>query len=133
MEVVSATRILVIDDESAICMSLTAFLEDSGFKTSFAKSAEDALELMKKNTYDVCIVDLRLPGMSGEDLILQASAHYPRQRYMIYTGSISYSLPDQLLEYGIRPEHVFFKPIRVLSLLIKGINRLTTENSNHAC
>lgn len=120
----SSIRVLVIDDEPAICASLSAFLEDYGFRASCAESAEEALDLMQNNTYDVCIVDLRLPGISGEELIIQAHERYPDQRHIIYTGSISYNLSDPLKELGMRPEHVFLKPIRVLSLLVKCIKEL---------
>ena len=123
----STIRVLVIDDEPAICMSLTAFLEDYGFKTSSAESAEEALDLMKNNVYDVCIVDLRLPGMSGEDLIIQARDRYPDQRHIIYTGSISYNLSEKLQMLGMRPEHVFLKPIRVLTLLVKCVKSLAPQ------
>lgn len=123
----SSIRVLVIDDEPAICASLSAFLEDYGFDASTAESAEEALDLMKNNTYDVCIVDLRLPGMSGEDLILEAKQRYPQQQHIIYTGSISYNLSDKLKKQGMRPEHVFLKPIRVLTLLVKCIKELATE------
>lgn len=120
----ASIHVLVIDDEPAICSSLSAFLEDYGFRVSTAESAEEALELMKSNVYDVCIVDMRLPGMSGEDLIITAHKHYENQRYIIYTGSISYNLSEQLKELGMLPEHIFLKPVRVLSLLIKCINKL---------
>lgn len=126
----SNIRVLVIDDEPAICLSLSAFLEDYGFRASTAESAEEALELMKSNEYDVCIVDMRLPGMSGEDLILQARERYTNQRHIIYTGSISYNLPEKLKNLGMRPEHVFLKPVRVLSLLVKCIKELTSEIPN---
>lgn len=125
----SSIRVLVIDDEPAICTSLSAFLEDYGFRASTAESAEEALELMKSNEYDVCIVDMRLPGMSGEDLIIQARERYPEQRHIIYTGSISYNLSEKLKELGMRPEHVFLKPVRVLSLLVKCIKELAAEQT----
>lgn len=128
----STIRVLVIDDEPAICMSLTAFLEDYGFNASSAESAEEALDLMKNNTYDVCIVDLRLPGMSGEDLIIQARERYPEQRHIIYTGSISYNLSEKLQVLGMRPEYVFLKPVRVLSLLVKCIKTLVTKSEESA-
>jgi len=126
----SSIRVLVIDDEPAICASLSAFLEDYGFATSTAESAEEALDLMQNNTYDVCIVDLRLPGMSGEDLIIEARQRYPEQRHVIYTGSISYNLSDRLKQLGMRPEYVFLKPIRVLSLLVKCIKELAAQPRN---
>ncbi len=128
----SNIRVLVIDDEPAICLSLTAFLEDYGFKASSAESAEEALDLMKNNDYDVCVVDLRLPGMSGEDLILKARERHPNQRHVIYTGSISYNLSSKLQALGMRPEHVFLKPIRVLTLLVKCIKALATEAKEDA-
>ena len=127
----SNIRVLVIDDEPAICLSLSAFLEDYGFRASTAESAEDALELMKSNEYDVCIVDMRLPGMSGEDLILLAHERYPNQKHIIYTGSISYNLPEKLKVLGMRPEHVFLKPVRVLSLLVKCIKELVLGIPNN--
>lgn len=120
----TSIRVLVIDDEPAICSSLSAFLEDYGFRASSAESAEVALELMKNKVYDVCIVDMRLPGMSGEDLIIAARERYENQRHIIYTGSISYNLSEQLKELGMRPEHVFLKPVRVLPLLVKCIKEL---------
>ena len=127
----STIHVLVIDDEPAICASLSAFLEDYGFQASTAESAEEALDLMKSNPYDICIVDLRLPGMSGEDLILKAKERYPDQKHIIYTGSISYNLSDKLKEAGMRPEHVFLKPIRVLSLLVKCIKELATAEPKY--
>ena len=51
----SSIRVLVIDDEPAICLSLTAFLEDYGFKASSAESAEEALDLMKNNEFMPCL------------------------------------------------------------------------------
>lgn len=123
----SDIHVLVIDDEPGICLSLTAFLEDHGFKASSAESAEEALAVMENNAIDICIVDLRLPGMDGEELILKAHARYPGQRHIIYTGSVSYTLPEPLKALGMRPEHVFLKPIRVLTLLINSIKTLVAE------
>ena len=57
----------------------------------------------------------------------QARHLHPNQRHIIYTGSISYNLSDELKELGMRPEHVFLKPIRVLTLLVKCIKELAAE------
>ncbi|HEY5653651.1 MAG TPA: response regulator [Pontiella sp.] len=122
----SSIHVLIIDDEPSICDSLSAFLIDYGFRASTAINAEEALNLMKNNVYDVCIVDMNLPGMSGEELIREAKVHYPEQQHIIYTGSITYNLSDKLKELGIRPEHVFLKPVRVLSLLVKCIKELAS-------
>ena len=65
-------RILIVDDEPFIRESLVGFLEDSEFDVLSTDSAESALELFSKNDYHLAIVDLRLPKMSGETLILKA-------------------------------------------------------------
>ncbi|MDF7823282.1 response regulator [Pontiellaceae bacterium B12227] len=127
MQNYSNIRVLVVDDEPAIRDSLSAFLDDYGFNTSNCGSTEEARELMMEQPFDVCIVDLRLPGLSGEDLIRLASKRFPGQRYIIHTGSISYNLPEELKALGMRPEHVFHKPIRVLTLLVKCIKQLVEE------
>ncbi|VGO16948.1 Alginate biosynthesis transcriptional regulatory protein AlgB [Pontiella desulfatans] len=120
----SNIRVLVVDDEPGIRDSLSAFLDDYGFDAMGCGSTEEARDLMIENTFDVCVVDLRLPGLSGEDLILLASKRFPSQRYIIHTGSISYNLPQELRAIGMRPEHVFHKPVRVLSMLVKRIKEL---------
>jgi len=123
----SDIRVLVIDDEPAIRDSLAAFLEDYGFEAASCGSTEEARDLMRERPFDVCVVDLRLPGLSGEDLILLARKHFPSQRYIIHTGNISYTLSSELRAAGIRPEHVFHKPVRVLTLLVKCIKGLVEE------
>ena len=125
----SDIRVLVVDDEPAICDSLTAFLGDYGFDALGCGSTEEARDLMIENTFDVCVVDLRLPGLSGEDLIRLASKRFPKQRYIIHTGSISYNLPNELKAIGMRPEHVFHKPVRVLTLLVKCIKELAEKSA----
>ena len=79
---------------------------------------------------DLIILDWILPGMSGEDLILQARKLYPDQRHIIYTGSISYNLSEPLKALGMRPEHVFLKPIRVLTLLVKCVKELAAPQTH---
>ena len=125
----SNIRVLIVDDETDVRESLAAFLDDYGFITEACTSTEEARDLLRENTYDVCIADLRLPGLSGEDLILLAHTRYPELRYIIHTGSISYNLPDELRAIGIRPIHVFHKPVRVLTLLVKCIKELVGNRS----
>ena len=117
-------RVLVVDDEPAIRDSLSAFMDYYGFETAACGRTEEARELMMEKPFDVCVVDLRLPGLSGEDLILLARKRFPEQRYIIHTGSISYNLSHELRAVGMRPEHVFHKPIRVLPILVKRIKEL---------
>lgn len=117
-------RILIIDDEIAISGSLASFLEDNDFEVSACQSAEEALELLATETFDAAIVDLRLPGMNGENFIVNAHAIRPELKYMIHTGSMAYKPGAQLSVIGLTESHVFHKPVGDLNILVRAINTL---------
>lgn len=120
-------RVLVVDDEVSVCKSLVGFLEDFDFEVASAASAETALKLATEETFDVAIVDLRLPGISGEALILQAHKEVPDLKFLIHTGSVGYRLSEELKQIGILPAHVYLKPMDDLNELVEGIKNLVNE------
>ncbi len=117
-------RVLVVDDERSVRRSLVEFLEDYDFDVLSAKSAEEALELLKNETCKVGVIDLRLPGMSGEALIQQAHKIAPDMRFIIHTGSVGYFLPDELKNIGMTADYVFLKPLPDLDIIVDAINKL---------
>lgn len=123
----STIRVLVVDDEPSVRESLGEFLEDFEFEVSVAECAEEALDLIGKERYDVAIVDLRLPGMSGDALILKIHDKLPHMHFLIHTGSVAYSLSEDLEQIGVRSEYVFFKPLQDLALLVEGITKLLRQ------
>ena len=62
------TRILIVEDDERIRLSLQLVLEDEGNTVELAESAEAALEAIGRRPADVVIVDLMLPGMDGFEL-----------------------------------------------------------------
>ncbi|MBU2510893.1 response regulator [bacterium] len=124
----SNISILVVDDERFILDSLTGFLEDYDFQVSRAESAEEALEVLKEKTFQVAVIDLRLPGMSGDLLIQNINKQYPQIRFVIHTGSVGYVLSEDLKSIGMKLNHVFFKPMPDLTVLVETI--LTLVNNN---
>lgn len=120
----SSIRVLIVDEDPESRERLSSFLRDYGFETAACESAKEARDLMIAEPFDVCVTELDLPGLSGEDLILLAGKRFPSQRYIIHTNHISYTLPAELQAVGMRPEHVFHKPVRVLNLLVKCIKEL---------
>ena len=61
--------ILVVDDEEDILFTLEDLLEEEGYKVEVESDPKKALEKAKKNMYDLIITDLKMPKLSGEELI----------------------------------------------------------------
>lgn len=64
-------HILVVDDDTLMRRSLSFNLEKSGYRTSRAASAEDALEISRRDPPDLVLLDIGLPGMDGLDALKQ--------------------------------------------------------------
>ena len=105
-------RVLVVDDEEFILNGLRVYLEDEGMQVGGAASGEEAIQIADRGTdYDVCIMDMRLPGMNGDTTIRALHAIRPEMRFIIHTGSSDYSIPDDLRALGIGDSQLFFKPL----------------------
>ena len=65
----SIQRVLVVDDDSFSREFLTEASKSLGFQTESCLSGEQALDLLRRNSYDLVFTDLRMPGMSGVDLV----------------------------------------------------------------
>ena len=62
-------RILIVDDEPGIRESLAGVLEDEDFETAAAASGEECLELLERQSFDVALVDVWMPGLDGLDVL----------------------------------------------------------------
>ncbi|BFR48900.1 response regulator [Nitratidesulfovibrio sp. HK-II] len=115
--------ILVVDDEEMVRENLEAYLEDEGFRVVTAGSGEEALDLLAHHRPDVGIIDMRLPGMSGNDFIIRAHQVLPTLRYLIHTGSTNYKLPSELIAIGVERTDIHIKPLQNMDDLVQGIYR----------
>ena len=121
---ISKIKVFVVDNESVVCSNIAAFLEDEGFTIFSAASGEEALDLILKQEIDVDIIDMRLPGINGDTLILKAHEIQPVLKFLIHTGSTNYSVSRSLEEIGVKKDQVFRKPLLDMSVLTKGILKL---------
>lgn len=62
-------KILVIDDEELIVRTLTKLFKKSGFEPFVVKSGQEAMVSVKKEKFDLIISDMRIPGISGVDVV----------------------------------------------------------------
>ncbi|MEW6417103.1 MAG: sigma-54 dependent transcriptional regulator [Nitrospirota bacterium] len=67
-------HILIIDDDESVRDSLKVFLEEKGYKVTTASGGQAGIDLLKKEKFDVFLIDLIMPGMGGLDVIKELSA-----------------------------------------------------------
>ena len=63
-------KVLVVDDEKLIVKGIRFNLEQDGMEVDCAYDGEEAVEKAKENKYDIILLDLMLPGLSGEERLL---------------------------------------------------------------
>jgi two-component system NtrC family sensor kinase len=83
-------RILVVDDEPSVRMALERYFTGRGHETETTASGREALARLQESTFDIVIVDLRMPDLSGEDLYaaLRARDAIHAARVIFTTGQL---------------------------------------------
>jgi len=86
-----STKILIVDDELIMRESLAGWLERDGHEVKKAASGEDALEMLKTVKFDILLVDMKMEGMSGLEVLKRVKESDPEVAVVIITayGSIS--------------------------------------------
>jgi len=82
----AAVRVLIVDDDLALRKILSVMLTRSAFLCRTAASGEEALRLLESEPTDVVISDLRMPGISGMDLLIEVRERYPHVAFLMVTG-----------------------------------------------
>ncbi len=119
-----AIKVLLVDDEPAILANLEAYFEDEGFAILKAESGEEAVVILVKESVDAAIVDMRLPGIDGNEVMRQALVGGAKCKFIIHTGSNEYRVPDDLVTLGVSMENVFLKPIKDMAILAQAVRTL---------
>ena len=87
---VSAARVLVVDDDSIVQEFLTEVLTEQGHEVEIVENGDDALDRLGNEDYDVILLDIKLPSISGIDLYkqLQKKAESLARRVVFITGDV---------------------------------------------
>jgi len=102
-------RVLVVDDEEPIRDIMRRALRREGYRVTCAASGGDALECMQRETPDVVLLDLKLPGMSGPDVLKQIRMSYGDLPVIIVTGHPDGELMVQAMVHS--PLLLLHKPV----------------------
>ncbi|HEX7510785.1 MAG TPA: response regulator, partial [Chitinivibrionales bacterium] len=96
----SDCSILVVDDEEIICDLLQSTLQSS-YKVTTCQSGTEAVTLLKKQSFDVVISDLGLPGLSGLEVLKFAKEKDDFTEIMIITGFASLETATSAINLGV--------------------------------
>ena len=88
-------KILVIDDEPVVLNSCRKVLEEDGFDVYLVPSADEALKAMKKEGYDLLLVDVKMPKHDGIYLMQKVKEKWPDVPIIVMSG---YPTPDTITD-----------------------------------
>lgn len=108
-------RLLIVDDEESVRELFAEVFQKAGYAVKTARSAEEAMEIMKTNPYMLMILDLKLPGMSGVELCRKIKENWPMAVPVAVTGYASYFELSHCREAGF--EDYFIKPVSMEELI----------------
>ncbi len=85
-EIYNRYHILLVDDEPLIRESLYEILRIEGYRAQMVQSGEEALEIVKQGKVDIVVTDLKLPHMSGIDLLTRVKEDFSEIEVILITG-----------------------------------------------
>ena len=82
----SIPHLLVVDDNEDLCANMQDILGEIGYTVETALNGKDAIDLCKKNTYDLALVDIKLPDIAGQELVEKIVEISPSIEIIYMTG-----------------------------------------------
>lgn len=94
-------KILVVDDEDNVRKNLSAFiLKKFNSDVGQAKDGKEALEKIKEQNFDLMLLDIKMPGISGIEVIKQAKISSPQTKILVVSGYDSNEVAKEALKAG---------------------------------
>jgi DNA-binding response OmpR family regulator len=93
-------RILVVDDEEKVCQSLEEILRLENYQVAAVTSGADALSVLRVDNFDLVLLDLKMPGVDGIDVLRSIRSNNPETRVILLTGHGSLETAIEALRLG---------------------------------
>jgi DNA-binding NtrC family response regulator len=101
-------RVLILDDETDFAEELKEFLQLRDFEVYTANTPGEGFESLRRRPYDLMILDIKLPGMSGLDILQQVKKLYPSMEVIMISGhgdmdTVIQAMRDGAIDYLRKP------------------------------
>ncbi len=103
------TRVLIVDDEDIARISLAEILRLEGYTIKAVESGEAAVDILRKEPFDVMVLDLKMPGMSGIDVLEAIDEEAGEMKVIVLTAHGSMDTAIQAIRY--RVHDYLLKPV----------------------
>ena len=126
-----STNILVVDDEESMRITLSAILEEEGYQVVAFGNGAQALEYIDRGPVDLVISDLKLPDMSGLEILAELKHVNPDTPFILVTGYASLETAIEAVNQGAFAYHVKSLDVRTLLSSIRNAikqHQLSIEN-----
>jgi DNA-binding response OmpR family regulator len=110
-------KILLVDDEEDLTATLVERLDIRGFKAVAVQTGEEALEQIRDNNFDVVVLDIKLKGEDGVDVMKRIKQIKVDLPVILLTGHMSKEASEEGLEAGAID--YIIKPIDIEDLILK--------------
>ncbi|MBI4363996.1 MAG: sigma-54-dependent Fis family transcriptional regulator [Candidatus Latescibacteria bacterium] len=110
--------VLVIDDDETIRHFLPRELKAEGYQVLTAESGQAGLQILEKEPVDLVLLDIRLPDLSGIQVLDRIRTQWPEQIVVMLTGEPDHETAVQAMRLGARDYLIKGKPIREELLLV---------------
>ncbi len=122
-------KILIVDDDVTFCLMLKKLLEKHHYKPTTVFSPDEVKRLVRQEFYDVVLTDLRMPGVSGMDLIQMIKLESPDTQIIMMTGYADISTAIQSIKQGAfnyipKP----FLPEEILNIIREALEEVTKNH-----
>ena len=94
------SNVLIVDDDEFALRSMSRALVDKSYQVVTATSGSEAIDLLRKDTFDLVLTDLKMPGMDGLEVLRQARKIAPQAVVLILTGYASMESAVEALREG---------------------------------
>jgi DNA-binding NtrC family response regulator len=92
-------KILVVEDEAMMRNLLLKILESEGYKVVLASSAQEALEKLDQDKFDLMLSDVKMPGMNGFELLEKVKSRWADMAVIVMTGyGDAYTIKEALVK-----------------------------------
>ena len=117
-------KILIVDDESDLRILLAHELTTAGYEIKEASDGAEAIELLKKNQFDLALLDIQMPVMNGIQVLKYIHTQAPATKAIMLTGYADLKHAMEAREYGAKD--FISKPYKIDDIFAT-ISRLLKE------